>query len=183
MKLHELKWYWNDDEVMEAFKARGRLFDAVWRCALDEAKQNELIAWTKWELFARSRRRYAAMCRFFESMGDEFNPETGEWYTVKVTKKAALWDARVGDHTALYKLHGLDPPPPPPKFRRKPRVRPRMVSFLDEAVKDVFWIRRLWKNFLGHKNRLQDDPDRIKAEYIAADFWGVDVEAILRETQ
>jgi hypothetical protein len=182
VKLHELKWNCSVEVVNAAIDALGPVV-VEWDCAFDRAKQDTLIAWTKVKLFQRASVRRAAIERWFKSMGVEPN-EDGYMEQRRITEKGALWDYSAGDPTALVKLN--------PKLaalniqprKLKPgqhRTYPERDPFGEYAAADVYFIRKLWLKRFGHKNRKTYEPERIKAETIAASFWGVKVEDVFKE--
>jgi hypothetical protein len=66
----------------------------------------------------------------------------------------------------------------PPKQKRGQRFpRNKESDPVAGAAIDAKEIRTLWKFFYGKRNRPRNDP--VTAEQIAADRWGVDVEAVI----
>jgi hypothetical protein len=187
MKLHELKFYWTSKEVDAAIEAQGPVV-LEWDCAHDRVKQDWLIGATKVELYNRSRVRRAAIERWFKSMGIEPN-EDGYMEQRRITERGALWDYRAGDPTPLVKLKpeltavNIQPHKIIPGQHRTPPKRKLSNEywFIKYAVADVYWMRKLWMKRLKNQNRKKDEPDRIKAEYIAADFWDLKVEDVFKE--
>jgi hypothetical protein len=64
-----------------------------------------------------------------------------------------------------------------PKLKRGQRFPRNESDPVTGAAIDSKEIRTLWKFFYGKRNRPKNDP--VTAEQIAADRWGVDVEAVI----
>ncbi|MCK1570785.1 hypothetical protein [Bradyrhizobium sp. 174] len=134
-----------------------------WECA-NQRDADQLIKWTNNRLD-----RLDAIAEHFIHVGDDDEK--------LITEEKAIEAADAGDLSLLRKLH-----PELAKFlhrsTRKPGrpPRPEDADAVREAAIDARVIRHLWQQSFGKLKRPQND--KVTAEQIAADRWGVDQQAV-----
>jgi hypothetical protein len=135
-----------------------------WEC-LDKRDAQEMIKWVNGELDQMEEKR-----KRFLRYGDE--------HSGLITEERAIEQGYNGNIEPLRQMYpDLAMFLHPPKLKRGRPSKGNEGDAVKDAALDVKAIRKLWKKHFKKRNRPL--KDRVTAEQIAADRWGVDVAVVV----